>query len=907
MQDATLYLPLLSTKFNIPSPGAKIVRRPRLMRILDQSLEQNTRLALVCGPAGYGKTTVVSEWLQASQKIHPDQFAWLTLESGDDDLTRFLAYLVTALQHIQPGFGAEVLKILQTHKPPPAPVLATLLINELSEISGRFFLVLDDYHLLTAGSIQGFIAFLVDHQPPQLCLVLVTRTDPPLPLARLRARGQLVELRQDALCFLPEEAAEFANQAMGLTLSPEQLAFLQRQTEGWISGLQLAAVSLRDVRDRSAFFRAFSGEHDFIADYLTDEVLTRLPDPVRTFLLQTSILERLSAPLCETVTGQSGAQHVLEQLLDANLFIVPLDTQHTWYRYHTLFADLLRKRLQEAAGEKVRELHIRASHWFEENGLLDLAIEHAVDGDNDQRAAGLIEGVAEGLLMRGQAATLLRWLEALPQETILKQPILGILKGFALILCARPPEAAAALYRELAAAGSLEEFQGEAATLQALLSILQERGADAIRLSGQALRQLPPDRAFFRSLAADGLGMAYTLAGDIDGATHAFEQVVEIAAQSDNVMMTLMALTNLAGLRYVQGHLRLAIQTCRQVVDLASQRIGRHTPMLGKTLLNLGEMLREQGDLEAAQGYLQEAAGMMETFSEIGLPLAWLALARIKIIQKDWQVAQALIDQARQRALSSRSTLMDDRLVDVMQARYWLARAELEPVLQWARTLGFLDRSPDEVFAEAARNASVNELLQAEYLTLIRLVLAQRRPERALEMLIFLQDLVEKRGFQRRIVEILALKALALHQKGNLQEALQAIARALSLAELEGYQRTFVDEGEPMARLLYQAAASGISSAYAGRLLGVFSEESQGITPVAQPPSGALIEALSARELEVLGLIAEGLSNAEIARRLYISLSTVKGHTTNIFGKLGARNRTGAVTRARSLGLLPVE
>jgi LuxR family maltose regulon positive regulatory protein len=900
-----LYTPLLSTKFNIPPTGAKFVRRQRLERILDEGLEQNASLILVCGPAGYGKTTTVSEWLQTSQMLSLDQVAWLTLERGDDDLTRFLTYFVTALQRIHPGFGEGVLKILQSHKPSPVTILATLLINELSEFPGPFFLVLDDYHLLTVESIQNFIAFLVDHQPPRMGLVLITRTDPALPLARLRARSQLVELRQDALCFLPEEVAEFSNRAMGLALSPEQLAFLGRQTEGWISGLQLAAVSLRDVRDRLAFFQAFSGEHAFIADYLTDEVLTHLSEPIRTFLLRTSILERLSAPLCEAVSGQAGSQAMLEQLVEANLFIVPLDSQHAWYRYHVLFTDLLRKRLQEEGEEKIRELHRRACRWFEENGPIDLAIEHAIAGEDGERAVRLIEGVAEGLLMRGQAVTLLRWLEALPQETILRQPILGTLKGFSLLLCSRPPEAAAALYQELDVAGSLDGFQGEAATLQALLAILQGRTADAIRLSEQALRQLSAGRAFYRSLAADGLGMAYTLAGDIDGATRAFEQVVEIAMQSDNVMMTLMALTNLAGLRYVQGHLRLAIRTCRQVVDLASQRIGRQTPMLGKTLLNLGEMLREQGDLEAAQGYLSEAAGMMEFFSEIGLPLAWLALARIKMIQKDWQAAQTKIDQARQRAQTSRSTLMDDRLVDVMQARYWLARGELEPVLQWARRLGFLDRSPAEVFEEAARNAAVNELLQAEYLALVRLVLAQRRPEQALEMLVFLQGLVEKRGFQRRIIEILALKALALHQKEDLEGALQAIAKALALAEPEGYQRMFVDEGEPMARLLYQAIARGISTEYARRLLGAFSDDSQRIETAAQSPAGSLIEPLSERELEVLGLIAEGLSNGEIASRLYISLSTVKGHTTNIFGKLGVKNRTQAVARARSLGLLP--
>jgi len=900
-----LTAPLLSTKFHAPSIGSTLVRRQRLWRVLDEGLEQRVSLILVCGPAGYGKTTLVSEWLQASQKVRPDRFAWLTLERGDDDLTLFLNYFITALQRIRPGFGQGALRMLHTHKPPPVPVLATQLINELNELPGRIFLVLDDYHLITAESIQAFLAFLVNHQPNQLCLVLLTRTDPPLPLPRLRARRQLVELRQEALCFLPEEVAEFANRTMDLALSPEQLAFLAQRTEGWISGLQLAAISMRSAPDRSTFFTAFSGEDKFIADYLTDDVLSGLSEPLRTFLLQTSILERLSAPLCEAVTGWLGAQATLDQLEDANLFIVPLDNQRTWYRYHVLFADLLRKRLQEGPAEQVCTLHLRASHWFEENGSVDLAIEHALAGKDFAHAARMVEAIAEGLLMRGQALTLLRWLEALPRETILNRPVLGTLKGFSLILCGRPPEAAANLYKELSAEGSLDAHQGEDATLQALLAVLQGRSVDAVRLGEEALRRLPVERAFLRSLAADGLGMAYTLAGDIEAATRAFEQVVEISTQSDNLMMTLMALTNLAGLHYARGQMRLAVHTCRQVVDLASQRIGRQTPMLGKTMLNLGEMLREQGDLEAAEQYLREAAGMMEYFSEIGLPLVWLTLARIRLNKHDWPAAQIYIDQARQNAQASRSTLMDDRMVEVMQVRYWLARGELDPALQWARTCGFLARSPADVFGEAARNAAVNELLQAEYLAVVRLILAQRQPERAIEMLTFLQNLVERRSFQRRIIEILALKALAQHQMGDLDQALQNIGRALALAEPEGYQRTFVDEGEPMTRLLYQAVAQGISPDYAGRLLAVLAQESPEAQPARKALVGDLIEPLSEREVEVLSLVAEGLSNGEIAGRLYISLSTVKGHTTNIFSKLGVKNRTQAVARARSLDLLP--
>ena len=898
-------IPLLSTKFNIPPTGVKFVRRQRLSRILDEGLVQTAPLILVCGPAGYGKTTLVSEWLQSSPEIPPGQFAWLTLESGDDDLARFLTYFVTALQRICPGFGERVLKMLQTHKPQPPAILATLVINELSEVPGRLILILDDYHLLTAQPIQSFMTFLVDHQPSQLALVLVTRADPAFPLARLRARGQLVELRQNALCFLPAEVAEFTNRSMELGLSPEQVAFLAKQTEGWISGLQLAAISLRQGQDRAAFLEGFSGEHEFIADYLAEEVLAHLAEPARIFLLQTSILERLTASLCEAVTGQPGAQAILHLILDANLFILPLDERQVWFRYHRLFADLLRKRLQDLLGERVPELHRRASCWFAENGLVDLAIEHAITGEDYGLAARLLEPVAESLLRQGQAVTLLRWLEALPQETLLSRPALVPLKAFALFLCGRPTQQVAALTQQLAAVGCTDDIQGELATIQAMLSILQGQPSEAIRLSEAAIRQLPPERAFFRSLAADSLGMGYSLAGDYPAAMQAFEQVVDISMQSDNVMMALMALSNLAGLRYVQGQLHAAISTCQQVVELATQRIGRETPMLGKALFNLGEMLREQGDLDAALATLLESVGMMERFSEIGLPLAYLAIARLYMNRHDWPAAQSYLDKARQCAQASQSIWMDDRLVETTQARYWIARGELDLASQWARQRNTLERTPAEIFCDADKNASVRELLQGEALTLTRLYLAQHRSDKALEMLNYLHDQVKKRGQMRRVIEVLALKALALQAEGQLDLALRAIGEAIALAEPEGYQRAFVDEGEPMARLLYQAVAQGIFPVYSGKLLAVLSADIQApVSPLSLSHAG-LIETLSEREQDVLQLIAEGLSNSEIASRLFISLSTVKGHTSNIFGKLGVKNRTQAVARARSLGLLP--
>lgn len=896
--------PLIQTKFNLPPTSEKIVARSRLLNRLDESISEDVLVALICGPAGYGKTTVASEWLHNSKKVKSHRFAWLLFDSSDDDLNRFLNYFISALRYISPGVGDRVLRILETHKPPPIPVLATMLVNELSEIPERFFLVLDDFHLITAESIHSFIGFLVDHQPQKMCLVLITRADPPLPLTRLRARGQLVELRQRDLSFTFDEAVEFINQIMGLALTTDQVAALEHQTEGWIAGLQLAALSLRAESDRSEFFKSFSGEHEFIADYLADEVLTHLSEPLRSFLLQTSILEQLTASLCEAVTDQPGAQTILEQLVESNLFIIPMDSQHQWYRYHALFADLLRKRLCSFQSDIINGLHSRASHWYENNDQIDLAIDHAISAHDFERAAHLIELIAEELLKRGKASRVLRWLEVIPETGITKHPYLLSVYGFALILCGRSTQLVASLLEKIEDEEFQNAYEGELSMLRAFLAVMHGDARSTIQLSEQALDQLGDRRPFFSSLAADTLGMGYTLAGDIPAATQAFERVVEISRQSDNTMMTIMALTNLAGLQYFHGKFQVAKTTCQHVLSLAEKEFGPGSPMIGKTLLNLAEISREQGNLETANQFFLETIKLMENFVEIGLPIAYISLARLRMDQQDWTSAQKYIDLAYDLARNTKSTNMDDQLVEVAQVRLWIMQGELGQATHWANLCGLLNHAPSELCSSAGRDLTLNEMFEVKILLLIRLKIACREPAGALDLIDELMQINEKQGYQRRQIELLVLKALALSQLDRTDQALDVLAQSLQLGQLEGYERTFVEHGEPMAQLLYQAIKQKISPDYAGRLLKVITEETLTTSPKNEADFD-LLEPLSDRELEVLRLIAEGLTNGEIARRLYISLSTVKGHTSNIFGKLTVRNRTEAVARGRSLALIP--
>ena len=901
--------PLLATKFNIPPDNLNLIRRERLTNLINEGLQRSHILTLICAPTGYGKTTLVSQWIhqqveeQFQQGETPRQFIWLTLDQMDNDLARFIPYLVASFQQIQAGLGQDILAMLQNPRAAAPQLLATFLINDLSSMGGHYLLVLDDYHTITAQPIHEFISYLVDHLPQQMHLIIISRSDPAIPLALLRARGQLTELRQQDLAMTSPEISQFFRQLVELDISPEYLQMLVTRTEGWAAGLQLAALSMRHIEDIPAFIRAFSGGHDFIADYLTGEVLDQLDEGTKNFLLQTSIVEQFSASLCQAITGQGQSAQILEKLIEANLFIIPLDYHGEWYRYHALFADLLRKRLQQSSKGFIADLHIKAGRWYAQNKMMNQAVEHFLAGLDYAGAAGLIEENAEQILMQGQTVTFLRWMELFPLEQLYIHPVLVVYQGMAAILLGKIPDVALSLIQEIAASSA--RFQGEANTLQALYAVMTGKALDAICYSEKALVQLNTEQTFLRILAADSLAMAHALRGDSSSAIRAFEQVVENARQADNVIMTLMGLSNLAGLRYQLGQLHQAYDAYQQVLEISEERLGSRSHAVGKVYLGLGELAREWNDLDSAYSYLSTSVEIFKQFVDIGTTMAYLSIVRIHIAQDEWRKAQSILDEARLHAKASKNTLHDDNLTELMQARLWIALGELQRVELWARGRGLWDKPIDDLVAMADQNATAFDVLQGEYLTLVRLFIAQGKPSKALDILAVLHSHNEKRGQIRRVIEALVLQAVAFHLLGEKKAALQTFLEALELAEPQGYIRTFLDEGQPVAQLLYQVIAADKSFQYANNLLAEF--KTQDVSPVGSKKPGSeknLLEPLSERELEVLGLIAEGLTNQEIGRRLHISLSTVKGHTTHIYGKLGVKNRANAIALAHNLGLL---
>jgi LuxR family maltose regulon positive regulatory protein len=930
MNASTQTMPLLATKFYIPSPHANVVARPHLLARLDEGLRLGRRLTLIAAPAGYGKTTLVSEWVNQGigESTEQRSVAWLTLDEGDSDPARFWSYLLSSLRTAM-AIELDIPDALQLPKGHQMINLMTELINLIGSETENLLLVLDDYHLVTAQPVHDALAFLLDHQPPNLHLVIAARADPPLPLARLRARGQLMELRQADLCFTPEEAAAFLNQRMGLNLAAADVAALDRRTEGWIAGLHMAALALQGIsaeRDASAFIAAFTGAHRYILDYLLEEVLNRESQPVQAFLLQTAILDRLCAPLCDAVV-ESGtdSQTILEYLERANLFVVPLDGRREWYRYHRLFSDLLQQRLHKTWPDLVHSLHSRASLWYVANGDVSSAIDHALAAEDFDRAADLIEKIAESTLMHGETTTLLRWSDALPTEAICARPILCMLDAWTLLLSGRPLDVVEA--RLAAAEPYSERIPGQIPALRSLLAAYQVRLNDALQLARQALVELPEENVLMRSFVLWILSAYGALYRDASDVVIPLDQLARIGLDSGNVLVAVSALTQLAEAERRCGRLHKAWSLYQRALDLAVDAQGQRLPLAGQPLMGLGDLAAEWHDFEAAERYLQDSIALTEQWNEVGALEAYLALAWLKWVQQDAGVAQAMIDTARQLAIRFDVTEVDDWAVALSQARFALAQGDLATVQRWLEAqdvLSYADKSLPEVYD----TQPLYRLRKYELIVLSRLLILQGKAEYALGILDRLLPVAKRQQRPSLMIEIHLLKALAYNQCGRRDQALASLAQGLTLAEPEGYTRPFVDMGAPLRLLIedfrvwigrqQRSEMTAPVCAYAEKLLSVLENSSPipheiSFSAIENPKSKIqnqtskiqnLLEPLSEREMDVLRLLDSSLSTTEMADALFVSVHTVRSHLKNIYSKLDVHSRYEAVAKAKDIGIL---
>jgi LuxR family maltose regulon positive regulatory protein len=942
---------LLTTKLNVPTFRANLVTRPRLIRQLDEGTRG--KLTLVCAPAGFGKSTLLGDWvLRAGLPV-----GWVSLDQDDNDPSRFLSYLAAALQTAAPKMSEITSSLLRSPQAPTRAIL-TDLVNEAAAVPEDFALVFDDYHLIEDEGAHATLAFLLEHLPSRMHLVIASRTEPHLPLPRLLARGDLTRLTASDLRFTPEEAAEFLGEVMSLHLSADDVATLEQRTEGWIAGLQLAALSMRGRNDIPGFVSAFAGTDRHVFDYLAEEVLEQQAEETRTFLLRTSILDRLCGPLCDAVTGQSGGQAMLEKLERRNLLMVPLDDRRRWYRYHHLFSDFLRQRLHAESPRLVSGLHKRASGWHEANGTAREAISHVLAARDFDRAAVLIERLEHSMLVRGESPIIERLIKTLPEEIIRSRPRLYMIYNYCVLMAGGRWDAAEAAlgdaeqmlgisgdrFAESSAASPVDviedeeraELAGKAAMIRANIAYEgREDLRSAIALNRRAIELLAnDDQLFARTLPASNLAECLLDIGDLPAASRAIEELIEISLSTESVAQIAWSLCHLGRLQTIQGRLSQAMTTYERVLRLTAEHDDAGL-LLDKGLANvrIGELLFEWDDLERATRRLAEGiaqalewAGLRETASSVldisgtqdllakleqvdedaahGVVPGYIALARVRQARGDAEGAFEALRNVERVAQNARLTPLWEnrarRWGEAWQARVRIAEGQLRVANRWAQNRRLSATDDPEYSTEL------------EYITLARLLLAQDNHEAAANVLGRLMEAAVAGGRRHTEVELLVLQALVLQARDDERGALTTLRQALMLAEPEGYVRTFVDEGEPMADLLrrllkaWRKERTGdVPREYVGKLL-------EALGALVPTPAGLklrdtadlVLDPITGRELEVLRLLDSELSNREIAARLFVSLDTVKTHTRHLYAKLGVHKRHEAVTRARDLDLL---
>ncbi|MEM7133713.1 MAG: LuxR C-terminal-related transcriptional regulator [Chloroflexota bacterium] len=899
-----MFATILQTKLYTPPPRPDWIERPQLHARL--TVNPQTKLILVSAPAGYGKTTLIANWLRQLDDV---QSCWLSLDEEDSDPQQFFRYLTAAIEPL-PNTQSTLTQLLQSSQPLPAKTLAKAFINDVTQVETPFCLILDDYHVIDSADVDETLATLLELMPLQMTLLLTSRSDPGFPIARLRARGELIELRADDLRFTEAEAAQFLQETMGLTLQPAQIVLLESRTEGWITGLQMAALSMqnRATAELDQFVQNFTGSHRFLIDYLVEEALLRQREDVRTFLLATSMLDRLSGPLCAAVTQTPHAQEILEALERDNLFVVPLDDQRHWYRYHHLFADVLQAYAQTKQPEMATISHQRASHWFVEQNARHEAIAHAMAANDFELAADQTELAWHDMDRSFQEAKWLKWVQALPDALIRARPVLSAGYGWALLdtgqfEAAEPRLQDAERWLEIPSSDMVvvdkREYEALPATIaagQAYLAMGRGDLAATKRYVQQTLDLVPDDDHFYRGIPTVTLGMAQWTGGELNDAVDSFAAAIVHFQRADNLLFAVSGMQALAQIKVRLGQLREAAATHTRALGLiadSGQPLFRSIASLHR---GLGLLHCEQGDLEAARQHLSQSTEHSEQAGTLGREhLQEVAAASLAWAVGDLMAAEAHLDRAA--AIYQPGRMAEYAPIDAIQCRIWLAQGELAQVQAWATQ----HQLPID---------ELSFLREYEHLTLARLNIALYRRDQDHQLLqdafSLLDRLLQKARAEKRMgseIECLLLLALVEDAQGNQQSALAHLEETLRLAQPQGYFQLFVQEGEPMADLLKAAVSQNIApnytiSNYTAHLLAAFDE------PADQLQSQALVEPLSERELEILALVAAGLKNKEVAEKLFISLNTVLYHTKNIYGKLGVNKRTLAIAKAMELNLI---
>ncbi len=881
--------PILVTKLFIPLTRPELVSRHNLIKRLNDGIGR--KLTLISAPAGFGKTTLVAEWLNNLRgDAHKNLIAWLSVDEGDNDLVRFLNYFIAALngiEGIEASFGKGISGLLQSPQLPPIQDILTPLINEIAAIPDRITFILDDYHVIGAQPVHDALNFLLENTPPQFHFVIATREDPPLILSRLRAQGQLTEMRAVDLRFTVSEATEFLNHVMGLNLTEDEVAALERRTEGWIAGLQLAAISLQGQPDTARLIQSFTGSNRLVLDYLIEEVLDRQPEDIQSFLLKTAILDRLTGSLCNAITGQDNGQRMLEYLDRANLFIVPLDNERRWYRYHHLFADLLRQRLHQStsappedSGKSVAELHSRASEWYEENGLEIEAFQHAVAANDIEQAARLVEENKLPLHLSSVLTDITHWLESLPISILNARPSLWIKYARMLLASGQNigvEEKLQAAERALQDAESDSETRnllGRIAANRATLAVSKYQVETIIEESRRALEYLSPSELEYRSATGWKLGWAYLVKGDRAASRKTYTEAVATAKECGNIYNLRLAVLGLGKVQEADNQLYQAAESYQQTLELYGDQ---PPPSACEAHIGLARIFYQWNDLDAAQHYALQSIELAKQYgSNIDRYIVCeIFLARIKLGQGEVTEAATILAQTEQSVHQNNFVLRIPEVV-ATQVRQLLHEGDL---------------------VTAADLAQRHDLPMSQ----ARVLLAQGDASAALAVLGPYRQQMEARGWLDEQLKVIVFQAVTNYVQGEKDRAAQLLSDALAIAEPGGFIRIFIDEGPPMAALLKMVKVDSMRlKEYIIKLLAAF--DGKDIHSTSSQP---LIDPLSERELEVLQLIAEGLTNPEIASKLYVSLNTVKVHTRNIYSKLGVSNRTEAGNKARELGILP--